>query len=742
MKKIFVILIILFSLHATAQDTLTGKCWTPEMDTTEFQNQPWFSNNDYLEHFLDSIGYPAAGSGNRIVGAPQVRFWIPIRFWVYRNDDGTGGPTLPQIQNLMDNLNRRFNQTNNAWIGFYMKCDPFYVNNSTHVIKTFTGASLLMAANNDLGCINVHIIGDFASAGTAGFSIPFLNASMVPSNSYLLGRANGDLAHEIGHVLGLQHTHQYSAWNWKCLTECVSRTRTWPTFNLCPTRLRSNRVCEATGDGLRDTQADDNLVANNSCFYTVNFGNDEWGDSYDNPPAGLQDRPNINNIMSYNSATNCVEQISRLQIGVMLYNLYVFKGANGAAWRNPIHTFDDFEPDNNAEMTLNINRNISVNNIQERNFHQQFNTLPGVPVPVITQCDIDWVRFVAPCTNSLIVSTSAMLNRINANTRLTIFNNTLTQLAQNDDISVSNQFSSIIFNFVAGQEYFIRVENMANLVTGYYNLQIAYTNPIGGITGPNQFCNSSNYTLDNLPAGSVVTWGISPTGTVNPSCLTCPQTTLSRISNGTVTLTATVNSCGTIQVFTRLIRVGGYDQTNPFNTSGPVVWCKNQTASVSVDQTVYPGLINFVWGSPPSGWIRITGGTGNSYIVLRATNSTSPPTGSITVTATDVCGSVTTVGHFMAKGNCTSFKISPNPGTDVVKIEEYDDVTGKLVTESNIKAIEMMDKMGIVHYRQKFNSKTIASSLSIPVKLLRNDMYTVRIFDGIEWKSYKVIVQH
>lgn len=87
------------NLQTKAQDTLNGKCWTPEMDTTEFRNQPWYSNNDYLEHFLDSIWYPANGI-KRIVGSP-VRFWIPIKFWIYRNDDGTGGPTLPQIQDLI-----------------------------------------------------------------------------------------------------------------------------------------------------------------------------------------------------------------------------------------------------------------------------------------------------------------------------------------------------------------------------------------------------------------------------------------------------------------------------------------------------------------------------------------------------------------------------------------------------------------------------------------------------------------
>lgn len=222
-----------------------------------------------------------------------------------------------------------------------------------------------MWANGDEGSFNVHVIGNFASSNTAGFSIPFLNAAMVPSGSYLNPWANGDLAHEIGHLLGLSHTHQYSAWNWKCLTECVSRTRTWPTFNVCPTRLKSSRVCEATGDGLRDTQADDNLVSNNACFYNVSFGNDKWGDSYDNPPAGLQDRANVHNIMSYNSATDCVDEFSRLQIAVMLWTLYHKEQNNFPGWSNPVSTFDDYEPDNEPATA----RSIVVNEIQERNFH-------------------------------------------------------------------------------------------------------------------------------------------------------------------------------------------------------------------------------------------------------------------------------------------------------------------------------------------------------------------------------------
>jgi len=50
------------------------------MDTTEFKSLPWFDNNQFLENFLDSIGYNSDAT-KRIVGAPRVIFWIPIKFW-------------------------------------------------------------------------------------------------------------------------------------------------------------------------------------------------------------------------------------------------------------------------------------------------------------------------------------------------------------------------------------------------------------------------------------------------------------------------------------------------------------------------------------------------------------------------------------------------------------------------------------------------------------------------------------
>lgn len=105
MKKIIISCIITLMMQINyAQNTLHN-CGTPEMDTVEFEQLPWFGYNDYLENFLDSIGYP--GPQNRIATG-TVKYWIPVKLWVYVRADGTGGPDELDIQRIMDRLNRQF----------------------------------------------------------------------------------------------------------------------------------------------------------------------------------------------------------------------------------------------------------------------------------------------------------------------------------------------------------------------------------------------------------------------------------------------------------------------------------------------------------------------------------------------------------------------------------------------------------------------------------------------------------
>ena len=110
MKKL--ILIALFSASIfISKSQIIYTCNTPESDTLQDEKLPWFGNNQYLRTFLDSITYYGSGT-NRIIGFNQVKYHIPVKFWVHRNSNGTGGPTEFQIQRLMDNLNNFFNVQN------------------------------------------------------------------------------------------------------------------------------------------------------------------------------------------------------------------------------------------------------------------------------------------------------------------------------------------------------------------------------------------------------------------------------------------------------------------------------------------------------------------------------------------------------------------------------------------------------------------------------------------------------
>ena len=57
-----------------------------------------------------------------------------------------------------------------------------------------------------------------------------------------------------------------------------------------------------------------------------------------------------------------------------------------------------------------------------------------------------------------------------------------------------------------------------------------------------------------------------------------------------------------------------------------------------------------------------------------------------------------------------------------------------------IQEVELVNKMGVVSYRQKFNKGSTTAILS--VNALPNDLYVLRIFDGKIWHSHKVLVQH
>jgi hypothetical protein len=738
MKKIITFIGCMLLMMATGfgQTTTEPDCGTPERDTLELETLPWFDNNQYLENFLDSIGYNnMSGGGNtRIIGPNQVRLRIPVKFWVYRRADGSGGPNLANIRDYMDNLNRAFNVDNQTLMGFYIRCEVTFIDNNSHFdIESVDEARDLIRDNSNAGCINVHIANSIPRGSLGTYYAPGLSRGpgiMLSRATYDDNRFASTFPHEVGHYFGLDHTHQYHD-KGRCRREAIDRNRRWPTFNFCFSRVISGRIAEATGDLLSDTPADPEIGNNLTCVFNLlgeyTGSTDLWGDSYANPPAGSQ-VPNARNLMSYNRDRTCRTQFTRQQIAVMLAAVFRFRDlVNLPFWLSNDGEYDSFEMDDFPE----IARPIVYHELQERNFHRQY-----LGSGLWTQCDADWVRFVPACSGQLTVETGAMTGRNPANTRLTLFNATLTQLAQNDNISASNLFSSLTFNFVAGQTYLIRIDNMSPGANSYYTLQIGRMTLTSIGTGP--ICGSRQFSVTGLPAGitpawtlnpSSGGWGVSSTGLVS----------YSGSGSGTATLTATVVACGQTVQLTQTLQFGSPVPTNlrviGHCASGPNC---GRAGQVIISCSAVSGATQYRW------YINgVLAGTTTipQYSVRRAFACDEYV--EFSVEANGPCGwSLPASSAFVYTASCNGgFRVSttPNPAQSVLTVTIDSEKGQPLPAAKGSTELILYDaatKQPVKNWR--FGAGQ--TQFRLDVSTLRKGSYTLEVMTGTERKAVTVII--
>ena len=268
---------------------------------------------DYLDQ-LESGEYHSTNLNT----ASQINLqYIPIKAWIYRRNDGSGNISEAFLRTSLQLVNDIFsNQTN---IRFYLLCDVEQINNTNIAENGETHFNTYTNNNRLGGVINMHFVIDAPWGGKAKFPWDNPNyACAINTGSGSMGRT---MAHEIGHVLGLYHTHEsarssdhYNEDAGDCYQESVSRTRTQGIG--CVSTI-GRRKCEVNGDQLCDTPADpglfkDNRVpasyVGNNCIYQSNLGGtDNWGDQW---------QPSTSNVMSYSTST-CFENFSALQFGKM-----------------------------------------------------------------------------------------------------------------------------------------------------------------------------------------------------------------------------------------------------------------------------------------------------------------------------------------------------------------------------------------------------------------------------------------
>jgi hypothetical protein len=300
------------------------------------------------------------------------------------------------------------------------------------------------------------------------------------------------------------------------------------------------------------------------------------------------------------------------------------------------------------------------------------------------------------------------------------------------------------------------------------------------IVGGNTICPSASYSAINIPAGFTIDWYTStyPYGAsvAQINSPTSPQTTVTAIGSGVISLIATItNQCGQqVSVTKSNISVGGGVSTiNGYFTNylGQFEGLKTNYQGINYIKPNY--WTNVVVSNPElssATWSWVTGGynywtqyqyppTGgnilqmslpvtNNIVLYRLTNNSS-------------CGTQAIDFLFWAKNTSygLAYNISPNPANDIVKVEslstnaetqqsklsksiiapkEFNSPVGNL---STIKAIEIVDMTGIIRY-QKDCSNLSNNVLIIPVDKLNNGVYIMKIFNGKEWKAEKIVIQH
>lgn len=227
---------------------------------------------------------------------------IPIKAHIIRRSNGTGGLTLSAWYAALQNLNMLFQPGNLQ----FAECGPPNVINSD-VYFDFHGSEEA-ALHNTYGVanvMNVYIPGGelLTSSGTGacGYAnYPWAgapNLMLVASSCMTSGNT---FAHEVGHYLGLYHTHGPIA-------SCGPLTDELVNGSNCATA--GDRVCDTPADpGLRTGSNCENSHVNANCIYT--------GTATD--ANGQMFMPNTRNIMSY-SRHECRDHFSTQQLARMYF---------------------------------------------------------------------------------------------------------------------------------------------------------------------------------------------------------------------------------------------------------------------------------------------------------------------------------------------------------------------------------------------------------------------------------------
>ena len=274
------------------------------------------------------------------------------------------------------------------------------------------------------------------------------------------------------------------------------------------------------------------------------------------------------------------------------------------------------------------------------------------------------------------------------------------------------------------------------------------------ISGSSQLCTQSTYTIANLPAGATVTWSATPSGIVSGPATGNPVT-FTKVGNGIITLTATINSSITL---TKQISVGA-----PFYLG--ISGISNLTMWDASDFQVLPGTGNYAYEGTLSladgvglatsyVWSFVSGTPGKPItwwssgsmvdVAMKASNTTIL----LKCTATNYCGSYSQFYSF-TNGSIVPLLLAPNPSSTQVEVSIPDAAatnsfmsTSMLASTENLSAVSysvtVVDSYGLTVYTARVKD----NKFKIPTLSFRNGIYSIVVSDGTNVYQNKLIVKH
>ncbi|MBT3180445.1 MAG: T9SS type A sorting domain-containing protein [Candidatus Marinimicrobia bacterium] len=225
----------------------------------------------------------------------ELTIWI--RAHIVRQNNGSGGISLSDIETSIFNAQSIFN-LNNSNIFFQLDPSIDYIDDSNfYESMTENEEETLLDINDNPTLLDVYYIGSGVSRSESigCTDLIIVNNTAINYSTF---------AHEIGHCLGLYHTHELQFGN-----EFVTRDSTDECFN-----------CEYVGDQLCTTAADPGIVDKVDENCQINLQTI----GYDICNNTQQYQPSTSNTMSY-SHKDCRDEFTSEQVNVMrtvVYNLF------------------------------------------------------------------------------------------------------------------------------------------------------------------------------------------------------------------------------------------------------------------------------------------------------------------------------------------------------------------------------------------------------------------------------------